>query len=77
LAAALTGTSQLLALVGAPVVGWACDRYDRKYILVITSLIGIVGFGGFGTASEAPRSGAAFLFSMLSGTSSHFLALTR
>lgn len=50
-------------------VGWACDRFDRKYILVITSLVGIVGFGGFGAVSEYPRGVLVFIFSMLSGPS--------
>jgi MFS family permease len=71
LASALTGTSQLVALLGAPVVGWSSDRFDRKYFLIVTALIGIIGFGGFGMVSNYPRGAAAFIFAMLSGNSSH------
>jgi MFS family permease len=68
LAAALTGTSQLVALFGAPLVGWSSDRFDRKLILVLTAAVGIIGFGGFGMVSDNPRGAPAFLFAMLSGT---------
>jgi MFS family permease len=56
-----------VALLGAPLVGWSCDRFDRKYILLLTALIGVLGFGGFGLVSEYPRGAAAFIFAMLSG----------
>jgi MFS family permease len=68
LAAALTGTSQLVALLGAPVVGWSSDRFDRKFILVLAAVVGTIGFGGFGIVSDSPRGAPAFLFAMLSGT---------
>ena len=67
LAAALTGSSQLVALLSAPIVGWSCDRFDRRWILVVTGLIGILGFGGLGAVSDYPRGAAAFIFAMLSG----------
>ena len=70
MAAALTGTSQLVALLGAPLVGWSCDRFDRKYILLVTALVGVLGFGGFGMVSDHPRGAPAFIFAMLSGISS-------
>lgn len=56
-------------------VGWACDRFDRKYILILTALIGIVGFGGFGAVSEYPRGAPVFIFSMLSGLHRQLLLL--
>ena len=34
----------------------------------MVSVIGIIGFGGFGIVSEYPRGAAVFMFSMLSGT---------
>ena len=68
MAAALTGTSQLVALLGAPIVGWSSDRFDRKFILVLTAAVGTIGFGGFGMVSDNPHGAPAFLFAMLSGT---------
>jgi len=65
----LTGTSQLVALLAAPLVGWSCDRFDRKYILLVTALVGVLGFGGFGMVSDHPRGAPAFIFAMLSGLS--------
>jgi MFS family permease len=59
----------LVALLGAPLVGWSSDRFDRKFILVLTAAIGIIGFGGFGIVSDNPRGAAAFIFAMLSGIS--------
>ncbi len=56
-----------MALLGAPLIGWSSDRFDRKFILALTAALGIIGFGGFGIVSENPRGGAAFIFAMLSG----------
>jgi len=61
LAAVLTGTSQLLALVGAPIVG---RTFDRKLIAVITSLVEILGFTDFGAMTEYPHGPSVFVFSM-------------
>jgi hypothetical protein len=48
-------------------VGWSCDRFDRKYILLVTAAVGVLGFGGFGLVSENPRGALAFIFAMFSG----------
>ena len=72
MAAALTGASQLVALLGAPVVGWSSDRFDRKFILIVTAVVGVIGFGGFGMVSEKPLGAAPFIFAMLSGSPLHF-----
>ena len=77
MAAALTGTSQLVALLGAPLVGWSCDRFDRKYILLLTAVVGIFGFGGFGMVSDYPRGAPAFIFAMLSGDTHYPLSNSR
>ncbi|TAQ87746.1 hypothetical protein B7494_g3905 [Chlorociboria aeruginascens] len=49
LAAELTGASQLIALVCAPVFGFLSDRYRRFNIpLLVAALFGIVGYTAFG-----------------------------
>ena len=58
-----------MALLGAPLVGWSSDRFDRKFILVLTAAVGIIGFGGFGVVSGNPSGATAFIFAMLSGKS--------
>ena len=50
-------------------MGWSSDRFDRKFILVLTAAVGVIGFGGFGIVSGNPRGAAAFIFAMLSGKS--------
>ncbi|MCJ1314355.1 hypothetical protein MMC25_008037 [Agyrium rufum] len=48
MAAKLTGTSQLVALVLAPVFGYAGSRYQRYNMpLIVAALAGIFGYGGF------------------------------
>lgn len=48
LAAELTGSSQLIALLCAPLFGYLSDRYRRFNIpLLVASLFGIVGYVGF------------------------------
>ena len=53
LAAKLTGTSQLVALLFAPVFGYLADRYRRFHIpLLAASLSGIIGYVGFANLSS-------------------------
>ncbi|OLL23811.1 hypothetical protein NEOLI_003370, partial [Neolecta irregularis DAH-3] len=66
LAAALTGTSQLLALLAAPMFGYLCDLFNRNVILAANFLLGIIGFVGFGMTSS-PYSRQAFVFSIFAG----------
>ena len=57
LAAKLTGTSQLVALLMAPVFGYLADRYRQFHIpLLIAALTGILGYVGFALQdSPEPR----------------------
>ncbi|EPS37130.1 hypothetical protein H072_9266 [Dactylellina haptotyla CBS 200.50] len=47
LAAMLTGTSQLSALIFAPVVGYFSDRYGPQYPLLATAVLGFISCGAF------------------------------
>ena len=48
LAAELTGVSQLVALVSAPIFGYLADRYPRfNAPLLVAALVGILGYIGF------------------------------
>ncbi|KAK6540548.1 hypothetical protein TWF694_009339 [Orbilia ellipsospora] len=47
LAAMLTGTSQLCALIFAPVVGYFSDRYEPQYPLLATAVLGFISCGAF------------------------------
>ncbi|OCL00661.1 uncharacterized protein K441DRAFT_626456 [Cenococcum geophilum 1.58] len=59
LAAALTGTSQLVALLSAPLFGYLSGRYKRFNVpLLIAALAGVVGYTAFGALrSPDPKSG--------------------
>ena len=58
LAAQLTGTSQLIALLFAPVFGYLADRYRRLHIpLLAAALSGIVGHLGFASLKSPESSG--------------------
>ena len=58
LAAQLTGTSQLVALLTAPVFGFLADRYRRFHIpLLIAALAGIVGYISFAALRSPESSG--------------------
>lgn len=55
LASQLTGGSQLVALLCAPIFGWASDRYRRwNAPLLVTSVAGIIGFIAF-AKTESPE----------------------
>ncbi|MCJ1392858.1 hypothetical protein MMC18_005730 [Xylographa bjoerkii] len=57
LAAKLTGTSQLVALLCAPAFGYLADRYRRFHLpLLVAAVCGIAGYASF-AALESPESG--------------------
>ncbi|MCJ1251352.1 hypothetical protein MMC30_008584 [Trapelia coarctata] len=66
LAAKLTGTSQLVALLFAPVFGYLADRYRRFHIpLLAASLSGIIGYVGFANLKSPEtrgRSGSPLVY---------------
>ncbi|MCJ1477497.1 hypothetical protein MMC13_006169 [Lambiella insularis] len=48
LAAQLTGTSQLIGLICAPLFGYLADRYQRFHLpLLVAAICGIAGYGSF------------------------------
>lgn len=58
LAAQLTGTSQLVALLMAPVFGYLADRYRRFHIpLLAAAFTGIIGYVGFALLRSPEPSG--------------------
>jgi len=60
LAAKLTGTSQLVALLFAPVFGYLADRYRRFHIpLLAASLSGIIGYVGFANLKSPETQGTS------------------
>ena len=75
LAAALTGTSQLVALLCAPVFGYLSGRYQRfDAPLIVAAAAGVAGYAAFGAlASPDPKSadgsGAVFAVVALLGLS--------
>ena len=75
LAATLTGTSQLVALICAPLFGFLSGRYPRFNIPLLTAAAaGVVGYMAFASLpSPDPRSeagsGAVYLFVALMGVS--------
>lgn len=55
LAAELTGTSQLVALLCAPLFGYLADKYRRFHLpLLVAALCGIAGYAGF-AALKSPE----------------------
>ncbi|KAF3941847.1 hypothetical protein ABW19_dt0203930 [Dactylella cylindrospora] len=70
LAAMLTGTSQLFALIFAPIVGYFSDRYEPQYPLMATAVLGFVSCAAF-SALQSLSVGAdrswAFLHCALMG----------
>lgn len=75
LAAALTGASQLVALLCAPLFGYLSGRYPKFNLpLLVAAAAGIVGYSAFGSlTSPDPKSkdgtGAVFLIVALLGIS--------
>lgn len=60
LAAKLTGTSQLVALLFAPVFGYLADRYRRFHVpLLAASLSGIIGYLGFANLKSPEAQGGS------------------
>ena len=57
LAAKLTGTSQLVALLCAPAFGYLADKYRRFHLpLIVAAVCGIAGYASFATL-KSPESG--------------------
>ena len=75
LAAKLTGTSQLVALIMAPVFGFFADRYQQSHVAVLlAAFAGILGYGGLANLTSPMSSGddgnpIVFLFMSLIGVS--------
>ncbi|KAF2867213.1 hypothetical protein BDV95DRAFT_611074 [Massariosphaeria phaeospora] len=75
LAAALTGVSQLVALITAPLFGYLSGRYRKFNLpLMIAAVAGVAGYSAFGSlASPDPKSedgsGAVFVVVILLGIS--------
>ena len=69
LAAALTGTSQLVALLSAPLFGYLSGRYKRFNVpLLIAALTGVAGYTAFGALlSPDPKSddGSVVIFAIV------------
>ncbi|KAK9452603.1 major facilitator superfamily domain-containing protein [Dipodascopsis uninucleata] len=68
LSAMLTGVSETVALLTAPLWGIACDRLGKKKSLAVASVIGAIGFFGF-SAIANPRNGMSFLWASFIGVS--------
>ncbi|KAF2270987.1 MFS general substrate transporter [Lojkania enalia] len=70
LAAALTGVSQLIALLSAPLFGYLSARYRKFNIPLLTSAAaGIAGYSAFGSLHKPDWSGAVFFIVALLGIS--------
>ncbi|KAI9735663.1 MAG: hypothetical protein M1834_001679 [Cirrosporium novae-zelandiae] len=75
LAAELTGVSQLVALICAPIFGYCFDRYSRhNFPLVFAASVGIMGYVAFGLLPSPEPTGehgspAVFLFVAMMGAS--------
>lgn len=63
----VTGISQTAALALAPVWGFTTDRFGRKFTLLCSSVIGFVGFLGFGCLSDPTGSAAVYVFGGMMG----------
>ena len=70
LAAQLTGTSQLVALLMAPIFGYLADRYRRYHIPLLTAAVtGIIGYVGFAllrSPESSGKHGSPLVFLMVS-----------
>lgn len=67
-AAILTGIIHTVSLVFAPVFGFVCDKYGRKFGLIVTSLSGIIASLGYALVGN-PRAPIIFIFSIIFGVS--------
>ena len=69
LAAKLTGTSQLVALLFAPVFGYLADRYRRFHVpLLAAAISGIAGYLGFASLKSPQsdgESGSPFVYAIV------------
>lgn len=63
----VTGISQTAALCLAPIWGVATDKFGRKATLLLSGIIGFVGFMGFGCLSNPTSSPAVYIFGALMG----------
>ncbi|KAJ6269700.1 cytochrome P450 [Bipolaris maydis] len=75
LAAMLTGISQLIALLSAPIFGFLCGRFPRYNIpLIVSAVAGIAGYSAFGSLTSpdyksSDGTGAIFFIVALLGIS--------
>lgn len=63
----VTGVSQTASLVFAPLWGFTTDRFGRKATLLCSSVVGFIGFLGFGCISDPTRSAAVYVFGVMMG----------
>lgn len=63
----VTGICQTAALLLAPFWGFTTDRFGRKTTLLCSSVIGFVGFLGFGCMSDPTGSAAVYIFGAMMG----------
>lgn len=62
----LSGIAQVFALIGAPIVGLMLTRVRATIVLVFSSLLGAIGYFGFGLG-DSPTSKLMFLWVCLLG----------
>lgn len=68
LSAALAGTSQTVALILAAPVGILCDKFNRNATMLLTAVLGTLGFFGFSLIIDPQvQKGLALLFAALIG----------
>ena len=68
ISAALAGTSQTVALILAAPVGILCDRFNRNATMLLTAILGTLGFFGFSLIVDPQgQKGLALLFAALIG----------
>ena len=69
LAAKLTGTSQLVALLFAPVFGYLADRYRRFHIpllaAAVSGIAGYLGFAGLKSPETNGENGSPFVYAIV------------
>lgn len=67
ISAIVTGISQTAALFLAPVWGYTTDKFGRKATLLVSSVIGFVGFLGFACLSNPTSSPFVYIFGTFMG----------
>lgn len=69
IASSLTGTTQLCALIFAPIFGYLSDKFDKRLLLSFAVAAGIIGFAGFGKLNQEPSNTNYYIFASLMGVS--------